>query len=194
MHEESYVFENRRRRKWSANGDAQTDMDEFLIHRNGMPFVRYRAQAENARLQRCRSLIENSDEDELTEIHQIGVSFIFLIRPGPRRCTGTLERLARRRRPRGTERPSTTPMTPAVLVRRLGCSEAGCRWLKSCWEELLGQLERRFWQSHRSPQSRSPFGGANLSQQLKRSKCSDHLRGQCWPESRFFGKTSSTTS
>ncbi len=33
MHEESYVFENRLR-KWSVNGDAQTDMDEFLIHRN----------------------------------------------------------------------------------------------------------------------------------------------------------------
>ncbi len=144
MHEESYVFENRLR-KWSANGDAQTDMDEFLIHRNVcLSFDIERA--ENARLQRCRSLIENSDEDELTEIHQIGAR-LFFDPSGPTPLYGNPRTFGPKKKT-SWNGEAVNPNDPAVLVRRLERSEAGCRWLKSCWEELLGQLERRFWQSH----------------------------------------------
>ena len=108
MREDSYAFENRLN-KWLTIGDAQSDVDEYLIYRNvSLSFDVDRAG--NARLQRCKSLIENSDEVELTEIQELGARLFFSIRPAPRRCTGTGQLLARRRRPRGTARPST-PMT-----------------------------------------------------------------------------------
>ncbi len=144
MREESYAFENRLR-KWSANGDAQTDVDEFLIHRNVcLSFDIERA--ENARLQRCRSLIENSDEVELTEIHQIGAR-LFFDPSGPTPLYGNPRTFGPKKKT-SWNGEAVNPNDPAVLVRCLERSEAGCRWLKSCWEELLVQLERRFWQSH----------------------------------------------
>ena len=70
LREESCAFEERLR-KWMAIGDAQNDVEEYLVYRNvAVSFELDRA--ERARLERCRSLIENSDEEEAAQAEAVG--------------------------------------------------------------------------------------------------------------------------
>ena len=108
LREESLAFEERLR-KWMAIGDAQNDVEEYLVYRNvAISFELDRA--ERARLERCRSLIENSDEAEAAEAEAVGEQ-LFFDAAGQPRSTGTRRSLPPRRRHPGTERPSI-PMIP----------------------------------------------------------------------------------
>jgi hypothetical protein len=70
LREESISFENRRL-KWMASADPRDDMGEFLVFHNVcMSFELERAR--RAHLERLTSRIENSDESELAEIHELG--------------------------------------------------------------------------------------------------------------------------
>jgi len=75
LREESCAFEERLR-KWMAIGDAQDDVEEYLIYRNVcLSFELDRT--ERARVERCTSLIENSDEDEVAEAQAVGKQLFF---------------------------------------------------------------------------------------------------------------------
>ena len=75
LREESLAFEERLR-KWMAIGDAQNDVEEYLVYRNvALSFEIDRA--ERARLERCASLIENSDEEEAAEAEAVGKQLFF---------------------------------------------------------------------------------------------------------------------
>ncbi len=145
MREDSYAFENRLN-KWLAIGDAQSDVDEYLIFRNvSLSFDVDRAG--NARFQRCKSLIENSDEVELTEIHELGARLFFFEPAGPTPLFGNLPTFAETKKT-SRNREAVNPNDPAVLVRRMERSEAGVRYLCDCWEALRRQLAfPNFWQS-----------------------------------------------
>ena len=108
LREESYAFEERLR-KWMAIGDAQNDVEEYLVYRNVcLSFELDRA--ERARVERCTSLIEKSDEDEVAEAQAVGRQ-LFFDPAGPPRSMGTQRLFPPRRRHPGTDRPSI-PMTP----------------------------------------------------------------------------------
>ena len=106
LREHSYAFENRLN-KWLTIGDAQSDVDEYLIYRNvSLSFDVDRAG--NARLERCNSLIENADEVELTEIHELGALASFVSEPaGPTPLCGEPANYSRdeenRAEPRGRQ-------------------------------------------------------------------------------------------
>ncbi len=145
MREDSYAFENRLN-KWLAIGDAQSDVDEYLIFRNvSLSFDVDRAG--NARFQRCKSLIENSDEVELTEIHELGARLFFFEPAGPTPLFGNLPTFAETKKT-SRNREAVNPNDPAVLVKKMERSEAGVRYLCDCWQALRQQLALPgFWQS-----------------------------------------------
>ena len=144
LRDESIAFENRRL-KWMANADAQDDIEEFLVHQNvSLSFELERL--DQARHERIIAAIENSDDDDFVAVHQLGKR-LFFNPGGPTPMYGN--------RPEFDPTPRTSwngravdPDDPALLVRSLESSEAGCRWLRERWEELRAQLEPgKFWQS-----------------------------------------------
>ena len=144
LRDESIAFENRRL-KWMANADAQDDIEEFLVHQNvSLSFEL--EQLDQARLERITAAIESADDDDFVAVHQLGKR-LFFDPSGPTPMYGN--------RPECGPSPRTSwngravdPDDPALLVRSLESSEAGCRWLRERWEELRAQLEPgKFWQS-----------------------------------------------
>src|SRR5271157_6043017 len=70
LRDESCAFEERLR-KWMQIGAANDDMAEYLTYRNVcLSFDLDRV--ERARLERCATLIEDSDEAEVAEIEALG--------------------------------------------------------------------------------------------------------------------------
>jgi hypothetical protein len=144
MREESLAFENRRLR-WLAHSDPVDDMAEFLVHQNVCLSFEIE-RLERADLERRTALIENSESSALDDVHLLGQRLLF-DPAGPKslRVDGA--------KSRGKLPPSSHPSAdsddPAVLVRRLESTEAGCRWLLERWHELHAQLEpASSWQSH----------------------------------------------
>ncbi len=105
----------------SASGDAQSDVDEYLIYRNvSLSFDVDRAG--NARLERCNSLIENSDEVEFAEIQELGAR-LFFHPSGPTALYGNRPTFGKKKTSWNGE--AINPNDPAVLVRKMERSEAG---------------------------------------------------------------------
>src|SRR6516162_6647069 len=145
LQEESCAFEERLR-KWMAIGDAQNDVEEYLVYRNvAISFELDRA--ERARLERCRSLIENSDEAEAAEAEAVGEQLFFdPAGPTPLYRNPTFFSAENKTSWNGQ---AVDPHDPAVLVRILERNAAGCCWLLEQWQALRAQLESPgFWQSH----------------------------------------------
>ncbi len=145
LREESCAFEERLR-KWMAIGDAQNDVEEYLVYRNVcLSFELDRT--ERARLERCASLIEKSDEEELTAAQAAGRQ-LFFDPAGPTPLYGNRPPFAPKK---GTSwnGGAVDPNDPAALVKILESNAAGCRWLRNEWQALRAQLESTgFWQSH----------------------------------------------
>jgi hypothetical protein len=75
LREESCAFEERLH-KWMAIGDAQNDVEEYLVYRNVcLSFELDRT--ERARLERCARLIETSDEEEVAQAQAVGRQLFF---------------------------------------------------------------------------------------------------------------------
>ena len=129
-----------------SNSDAQNDTEEYLIYRNVcLSFDLDRNRS--ARLERRTSLIENSDEAELLEIHELGKRLFF----DP---SGATPLHGNRKIPTSEKKTSWSgqavdPDDPWVLVKKMESSDQGCRWLRDQWAALLGLLEsNQFWESH----------------------------------------------
>jgi hypothetical protein len=145
LREESCAFEERLR-KWMAIGDAQNDVEEYLVYRNvALSFELDRA--ERARLERCRSLIENSDEAEAAEAEAVGEQ-LFFDPAGPTPLYGNPTFFAAKQKT-SWNGEAVDPHDPAVLVGILERNAAGCCWLLEQWQALRVLLESPgFWQSH----------------------------------------------
>ncbi len=145
LREESLAFEERLR-KWMAIGDAQNDVEEYLVYRNVcLSFELDRA--ERARNERCTSMIENSEEEELAEAHAVGRQLFFdPAGPTPLYGNPTIFRAENKTSWNGQ---AVDPNDPAVLVKILERTRAGWAWLRDEWRALRAQLETTgFWQSH----------------------------------------------
>jgi hypothetical protein len=145
LREESLAFEERLR-KWMAIGDAQNDVEEYLVYRNvAISFELDRT--ERARLERCRSLIENLDEEEAAEAEAIGKQ-LFFDPAGPTPLYGNPTVFSAEKKTSWNGQ-AVDPHDPAVLVRILERNAAGCCWLRDQWQALRALLESPgFWQSH----------------------------------------------
>jgi hypothetical protein len=145
LREESCAFEERLH-KWMAIGDAQNDVEEYLVYRNvAISFEVDRA--ERARLERCRSLIENSDEEEAAQAEAVGKQ-LFFDPAGPTPLYGNPTFFAAKKKT-SWNGEAFDPHDPAVMVRILERNAAGCCWLLEQWQALRAQLESPgFWQFH----------------------------------------------
>jgi hypothetical protein len=145
LSEESRAFEERLR-KWMAIGDAQNDVEEYLIYRN--VYLSFELdRTERARVERCRSLIENSDDEEVTEAEAVGKQ-LFFDPAGPTPLYGNPTFFSRKQKTSWNGQ-AVDPNDPAVLVKNLERNAAGCCWLREQWQALRAQLESAgFWQSH----------------------------------------------
>jgi len=145
LREESCAFEDRLR-KWTAIGDAQNDIEEYLIYRNVcLSFELDRA--ERARAERCTTLIENSDEDEIAQAQAVGKQ-LFFDPAGPTPLYGTPTFFSRKKKTSWNGQ-AVDPNDPAVLVKILERNAAGCCWLREEWQALRAQLDSPgFWHSH----------------------------------------------
>jgi len=143
--EESSAFEDRLR-KWMAIGDAQNDVEEYLIYRN--VYLSFELdRTERARVERCKSLIENSEEDEATEAQAVGKQ-LFFDRSGPAPLYGNPTFFPPKKKT-SWNGLAIDPNDPAALVKILERNAAGCCWLREEWQALRAQLESPgFWQSH----------------------------------------------
>jgi hypothetical protein len=104
-------------------------------------------RVEQARLERRTSLIENSDENELLEIHELGQR-LFFDASGPTPLYGN-RKSHNSHKTTSWSGQAVEPNDPAVLVKKLESSEQRCDWLRSRWQDLLGLLEtNQFWESH----------------------------------------------
>jgi len=144
LREESCAFEERLH-KWMSIGDAQNDVEEYLVYRNVcLSFELDRA--ERARVERCTMLIENSDEDEVTEAQALGKQ-LFFDPAGPTPLYGNRTFFSGKKKTSWNAQ-AVDPNDPAALVKILERSAAGCCWLREQWQALRAQLESTgFWQS-----------------------------------------------
>jgi hypothetical protein len=144
LREESFAFEERLR-KWKTTGAARNDVEEYLVYRNVcLSFELDRV--DRARLERCSTLIENSESAELDEVHELGKR-LFYDAAGPTPLYGSHDRFLTRKLTSWT-RAACDPNDPSVLVRRIERTETGCVWLKEQLRTLREQLETvGFWQS-----------------------------------------------
>ena len=145
LREESCAFEDRLC-KWMAIGEAQNDVEEYLVYRNVcLSFDLDRA--ERARVERCTSLIENSDEEEVAEAHAVGKQ-LFFDPAGPTPLYGNRTFFSPENKTSWSGQ-AVDPNNPAALVRILERNAVGCCWLRDEWQALRTQLESTgFWQSH----------------------------------------------
>ncbi len=145
LREESFAFEERLQ-KWMGIGDAQNDVEEYLVYRNvHLSFELDRT--ERARVERCTMLIENSDDDEANEAEAVGKQ-LFFDPGGPTPLYGNPTIFPRKKNTSWNEQ-AVDPNDPAALVKILERSAAGCCWLREQWQALRAQLESTgFWQSH----------------------------------------------
>ncbi len=131
LREESYAFEERLR-KWMASSSARSDAEEYLMYRNVcLSFELDRA--ERARLERCASLIENADEDELAEIEAQGKR-LFFDPVGPTQLYGNRPYFFGKKTSWNGQ--AVDENDPAALVKILERTEAGCSWLREEWQAL----------------------------------------------------------
>ena len=145
LREESIAFEERLR-KWMAIGDAQNDVEEYLVYRNVCISFEL-DRAERARAERCRSLIENSDEEEVALAQAVGKQ-LFFDPAGPTSLYGN-RTVAPSKQKTSWNGEAVDPNDPAALVKILEGSAAGCCWLRQEWQALRAQLDSTgFWQSH----------------------------------------------
>jgi hypothetical protein len=147
LRNESMAFEERRC-KWMASADPKTDMCEYLVSHNvSLSFELDRAK--RSHLERITSAIENSDDDDLEKVHELGKRLFFNPaapsglygnRPGPE---------SRTKRRTSWNGEAVDVNDPAVLVRKLESTAAGCEFLRQRWKDLKSELEPgRFWQAH----------------------------------------------
>ncbi len=93
------------------------------------------------------SLIEKSDEEELTAAQAIGRQ-LFFDPAGPTPLYG-IRPLYAPKTMTSWNGGAVDPNDPASLVKILESNAAGCRWLRNEWQALRAQLESTgFWQSH----------------------------------------------
>ena len=145
MRDESQAFDSRLH-KWMAINDAQNDVEEYLTYQNVCLSFDL-DQVQNARAERYETLIENSDEAEVTAVHELGQRLYFdATAPAP--LYGNLPYyMAKRKRTSWNQEPALAN-DPAALVRQLQGSGAGCCWLRDEWQALRTRLEGgNFWQS-----------------------------------------------
>ena len=129
-----------------AINDAQNDVEEYLTYQNVCLSFDL-DQVQNARAERYETLIENSDEAEVTSVHELGQRLYFdAAAPAP--LYGNLPYyMAKRKRTSWNQEPALAN-NPAALVRQLQGSGAGCCWLRDEWQALRTRLEGgNFWQS-----------------------------------------------
>ncbi len=145
LREESCAFEDRLC-KWMAIGEAQNDVEEYLVYRNVcLSFDLDRA--ERARVERCTSLIENSDDEEVALAHAVGEQ-LFFDPAGPTPLYGNRTFFSPEKKTSWSGQ-AVDPNNPAALLRTLERNAVGCCWLRDEWQALRAQLESTgFWQSH----------------------------------------------
>ncbi len=145
LREESCAFEERLR-KWMAIGEAQNDVEEYLVYRNvSLSFEIDRA--DRARVERCTMLIENSDEKEVAEAQAVGKQ-LFFDPAGPTPLYGNRTFFSPEKKTSWSGQ-AVDPNNPAALLRILESNAVGCCWLRDEWQALRTQLELTgFWQSH----------------------------------------------
>jgi len=144
LREKSCAFEERLH-KWMSIGDAQNDVEEYLVYRNVcLSFELDRV--ERARLEQCRSMIENSDDDEVTEAEAVGKQ-LFFDPAGPTPLYGNRAFFSAKNKTSWNGQ-AVDPNDPAALVKILESNAAGCCWFREQWQALRAQLESTgFWQS-----------------------------------------------
>ena len=178
--EESYSFEERLH-KWMANSDAQNDTEEYLIYRNVcLSFDLDRV--ERSRLERRTSLIENSDEAELLEIHELGKR-LFFDPSGAMSLRGN-RKIHSSEKKTSWSGQAVDPDDPWVLVKKMESSEQGCQWLRDEWAALLGLLEYESVLAIPRPAQGRATAGPAAGRRERRSARRRDLRGQPWPASR----------
>ncbi len=175
LHEESSAFEERLQ-KWMAIGDAQNDVEEYLIYRNVcLSFELDRA--DRARVQRCTSLIENSDEDEVAEAQAVGKQ-LFFDPAGPTPLYGNPTFFARKQKT-SWNGEAVDPNDPAVLVRILERNAAGCCWLREQWQALRATGVYGILAITRPAQGHSPSGPAAGRGQRRSARRRDFRSQPC---------------
>jgi hypothetical protein len=147
VREQSYSFQERFYKWMSING-AQTDIDEFMTYRQvSLSFEL--DLADRARRDRANTLIENFDESEAGEIHEIGQRLLF-DRAAAAPLYGKPVLSTKRRKTTSWDgQPVDRDNEPALLLLRLEATLQGCSWLAEQFRGLRDQLECvGFWQSY----------------------------------------------
>jgi hypothetical protein len=144
LDEESIAFENRLR-KWTALADPVDDVGEFLVHQYvSLSFQLERVQ--RAQIQRVESLIEESEEREFEEVHELG-SRLFFDPVGPSPMYGNRPDVRSKCRT-SWNGEAVNPHDPAMLVQKLESTAFGCLWLREHWNELRARLDSgEIWQA-----------------------------------------------
>jgi hypothetical protein len=134
---DSYRYEERRV-KWMAINDADNDMEEFLIAQTAAEATALE-RAQQADAERTTKLIENADEVEIEEAHDLGKR-LFHDPSAPSALYGTTRLIYFDRRTswRGQ---AIDPDDPAKLVRKLASTASGVAWMLEQWVTLRGFLE-----------------------------------------------------
>ncbi len=152
LREESFAFEERLQ-KWMGIGDAQNDVEEYLVYRNvHLSFELDRT--ERARVERCTMLIENSDEEEVAEAQAVGKR-LFFDPAGPTPLYGN-PTIFPPRKMTSWNGQAVDPNDPAVLVKILESNAAGCSWLQDQWQALRATRVYGVLAITRSAQGHSP--------------------------------------
>src|SRR5262245_6537064 len=144
LRNESLAFEQRLCR-WRADADPRNDMEEALLQE----VVHLHAQLERVKRaynEQVRSHIASASKDEQELVHELG-SRLYFNRVEHRNLYGTTKVIFSETTTSWCGKP-VDPDDPAMLVRRLKSTGAGCRWLRNEWAALKQRLApKKYWQS-----------------------------------------------
>jgi hypothetical protein len=143
--EESTAFEERLRH-WCKLADPRTDFEEFLVRIIvNLSFELERAiKAYEAEL---KTHVESAVENELLTVHELSRQLFFDAASGSPALYGLDPDPFNPRKTSSNGLPND-PLDPAVLVKKLTSTGAGCRHLRQVWCDLRCRLDLgKFWQS-----------------------------------------------
>ena len=150
-----------RLRRFSSVLDPRNDFEELLLSTVVEVSIEL-DRVGRARQERMVERIERAPEDELQGVHELGCR-LFFDRAGPRTTYALWAARAAEKQTSWSGKP-VDPDDPAMLVRKLEGSGAGCRWLASSGPDCVSGSVR-IWVGRQLIGS-GPFGFYHISHSM----------------------------
>ena len=144
LRENTYEFETRRQ-EWMARLDPRDDVEQFLADHTVVMSCEL-DRAKQAHLEHLRSLVEDSVDDQVDHVYELGKR-LFFDPCGPSALYGFAPAASKQKTSWSGALALGGEFDPDTLVRKLEKSAPGCLFMRDEWKALRALLEPgKYWQ------------------------------------------------